>query len=361
MKLYIKRVEGTHPLGVTTKSSDKVEWYNGYESADKVLSTKLKGTSVFDRLTIPKSHKTNEFVVWAKEPQPNPYFEDENAKIGDNWISAKEWILKQKVLPEQTIAEIKFDCPKGFLTEKCSWGDKPNQRDSKKTYLETLWKHFADTNTFDDENGTSPMNDYIWIRAILRSSKEFVQSDFAPSKAEIAKKPNCKYFIYDEKKEQTEGFVKVKPKLKVSSYLYKVTEDYNQEQCYKLASMIAAKYTKAVKPDRKLTETKLKNWLVSFTEEKTSEAEQLERWRLFVEVYDRMNDKTKAKAFDHEFFINECIKERVLIKNTTSPDYGYYVDGNRYEIGSMDILYKLTDKAILEVLDGQLKAKLINA
>lgn len=361
MKLYIKRIEGTHPLGVTTKASDKVEWYNGYESASKVLSTKLKGTSVFDRLTIPKSHRTNEFVVWSKEPQDNPYFNDDNAKIGDNWISQKDWILKQKVLPEQTIAEIKFDQPKGYLTEKCSWGDKPNQKAVVKTYIETLWKHFADTNTFDDENGTSPLSDYIWIRAILRTSKEYVQSDFAPSKAEINKKPNCRYYIFDEQKETVEGFTKVKPKLKVSSYLYKVTEDYNHDQCYKLATMISVKYPKVAKPDRKLTENKLKTWLVSFAEEKTSESEQLERWRLFVEVYDRMNDKLKSKAFDHEFFINECINSKVLIKSLSTPDYGYYVDGNRYEIGSMSILYQLTDKVTLELLSTQLKAKLIDA
>lgn len=360
MKLYIKRIEATHAYGYTTKPSDKIEWESGTESAERVLSTKIKGTSVFDKLTIPKSHKTNEFVVWAKEPVDNPYFGDENAPIGSNWEHKKEWILKQKKLSEQTIAEIKFDVAENFLTPKSSWSKENNVKVTR-TYIESLWKNFADTNTFDDENGQSPMADYIWIRAILRSANEFMDSNFALNKGHISSRPKCNYYVFDEQKEAVDGFVQVKPKLKVYSYMYKVTEEFNHEQCYKLASMISNKYNKVTKPDYKLTEGKLKTWIASFVEEKISEKEQLERWRLFVEVYERMGNKLEKKQFEHEFFMHECIKYKVLIKFQGSPDYGYYVDGQRYEIGSMEALYKLTDKNILETLEKQLKEKLINS
>jgi len=44
------------------------------------------------------------------------------------------------------------------------------------------------------------MADYIWIRAILRTAEEFVESDFARSKADISNKPRSKYFVYFEVK-----------------------------------------------------------------------------------------------------------------------------------------------------------------
>lgn len=358
MKIYLKRNEGSHPLGLTTKKADSVEWEGGNMPSAKAHSVKIKGTSVCDTLTLPKSWRTNEFIVWKKEPVDNPYYNDDNAVIGENWISKKDWIIQNKKLPEQTIAEIKFDQPKGFFTEKSSWGDNP-KKTIQPTYFETLQRKFYDTTTFDDEHGNSPMADYIWIRAILRTAEEFVESDFARNKADIANKPRSKYFVYDEVVENQEGYVKEKPKLKVYSYVYEVTEKWNQEQCYKLATMISNKYPKATKVDRKLPEGKIKTWLSSFINNDVND--QNLRWQLFVEVYERMTDKLAKKAFEHEFFIVECINYKVLTKQSSSPEYSYYVDGNKYPIGSMEALLKLEDKAILATLETQLKAKLIES
>ncbi len=358
MKLYIKRNEGSHPLGVTTKKTGDVsEWEHGNLQMEKAHSVKIKGTTVYDLLSLPKSYKTNEFVVWQKAPMTNPYFGDENATIGENWISKKEWILKQEKLPEQTLAEIKWDVPSGFFTEKCSWGANPKQV-IKPTYFETITRKFYDTVTFDDEHGTSPQEDYIWIRAILRTAEEFIESNFARSKSDIPNKPKSGYYVYDEQVENVEGYVKEKPKMEVYAYMYKIEKEWNQEQCYKLASMICHKYSKVAKVDRKLTEGKLKTWITSFISSEVSD--QNKRWQIFVEVYDRMNNKVARKDFEHEFFIVECINNRVLTKTSSSPEYSYYVDDNKYPIGSMDALLKLADKAILETLEAQLKVKLLD-
>lgn len=358
MKIYLKRNEGSHPLGLTTKKADSVEWEGGNMPSAKAHSVKIKGTSVCDTLTLPKSWRTNEFIVWKKEPIANPYFNDENAVIGENWIAKREWILKQAKLPEQTIAEIKWDVAAGFFTEKSSWGDNPKKQITQ-TYFETLQRKFYDTTTFDDEHGNSPMADYIWIRAILRTAEEFVESDFARSKADISSKPKSKYYVYDELVENVEGYVKEKPKMEVYAHMYKIEKEWNQEQCYKFATMICNKYSKVAKVDRKLTEGKLKTWITSFISSEVSD--QNTRWQLFVQVYDRMNNKIAKKEFEHEFFIVECINYKVLTKTSSSPEYSYYVDDTKYPIGSMEALLKLSDKAILDILEIQLKTKLIES
>jgi len=63
MKIYLKRNEGSHPLGLTTKKADSVEWEGGNMPSAKAHSVKIKGTSVYDTLTLPKSWRTNEFIM----------------------------------------------------------------------------------------------------------------------------------------------------------------------------------------------------------------------------------------------------------------------------------------------------------
>ncbi len=362
MRLYIKRIPKTSPLGITTKKSDTVHLStDGFEenySAQKVPS--LKGKNVPDEHELPVDYSTGEFIVWAKENVPNPYLSTD-LDIPESWLHKTEFLRKEPTLSEQTIAEIKFNQPQGFFTAKRSWTNPMQTTKPPKTYLETLKRKFHDTNTLDDANGLSPMQDYIWIKSIMRCVEHYglKGSIFAKDLESAYRTKTADYYIHDSDKESVALHNKVKPKLESFAALQKVTDSYSLEQKYKLLTMVLYKYNpNSVALDKNSSDRIVTDSLIKFVMGEAND--QNLRYQTFIEQYKRMETVTTKKEFDHEFFLVECIRNKVLVKSRGSEQYSYMLDGNWTPLANMTglkALNKKDNKETLEILEEQLKAK----
>lgn len=362
MRLYIKRIPKTSPLGITTKKNDIIHFetdgFDEHYSAQRVPS--LKGKNVPDEHELPVDYSTGEFIVWSKENVPNPYKSPE-MDIPDNWILKRDVLRKEDTISEQMLAELKFNQPQGFFTAKRSWTNPMQTNKPPKTFLETLKRKFHDTNTFDDENGTSPMEDYIWIKSIMRCVEHYglKGSLFAKDLESAYKTKTADYYIHDSDKESVALHNKVKPKLESYAALSKVTSFYSLEQKYKLWVMILHKYSpNAISVDKNSNDRLITDSLIKFVMGEAND--QNLRYQIFIEQYTRMETVTTRKEFDHEFFLVECIRNKVLVKSRGSEQYSYLLDGNWTPLANMKgllALNKKENKETLEILEEQLKAK----
>lgn len=352
MKLYIRPVPRTSPVGVTTKHNDIVSFDDGSEfSAQK---SKLKRNGAEDKLTVP--HNGRKFIVWDDEPQANPYYGDKTMNIPSNWIDHKDLILKSENLPDQMLAEIKYNVPKGFLTDKLflySPGTRRNYEKEPLTFIEDIRTTFSEnTNVFDTENERTGLRDYIWIKAIQKTSREKKSSIFANSLEQLPERPKAMYYIYEEEKEVTAKLNESVQETKARYYLYPVLEEWNDLQRYKLAVMLD------LNVDQSMSPKKVKELLNDYIVKPNKNVKV--NYSLFIKSIDMYNDKTKNEIFEHEFLIKELVKNRILNKSKSTPDYTYFKDGNYYPIGDISVLKSLNkkeNKDLLDELKQQLKDK----
>lgn len=358
MKYYIKPVERTSALGVTNKSSDTYELGGGSDTAPtKIQATKskIKRNGAEDNLGIPFNDDLNKFIVWDDEPKDNPYY-DIDGKLGitlpSNWIG-HEQLLKQKQVPDQTLAELKFNLPKDTLTDKLFTITGSNQRDFKEvplTFIEKLRRIFQEGSTVFD---TDLLEDYIWIKAMKLSASRYTTSLFAASREDCYSKPEAMYYIFDEEKEISVKVANDEQKLKAQHKLGGVIFDWNSTDRKSLAYVLDMPVNKDSKDD--LIKSLLTNYLES--DDKKVLAENRKRFIKYVDMW-----KSNVHEFNHLTFIKKAISEKIILKAVGDVKYYYYPTGSQEKaiLGSFAALERLLEKEnkeILEDLKSQLVAK----
>lgn len=363
MKIYLKKTPSTSPLGITTKKSDTLIYK--HEGGEEVVSAtpvgSLKGKDIADEHQLPVG-SDRRFIVWKKEFIDNPWHEGNIPlkDIPDNWMSYQDFVRKSKTISPQTHAELKYNQPRGFLTEERSHNNYIQARAKEKTYLETIKRKFHETNIFDDEGGMSPLDDHIWINAIHRNIEEYGTrgSIFAKDLENSYTNKMAEYYIHDSSKEILSTARVARPKIDANAGVQIVLDKYSKEDQLIVCNLVSYLYEKRIPYDVNTNSETLEGFLYNFV---TGEAnDQKKRYNDFLQIFNKYQTSAGKSALKHEHFIYMLISKKILIKPRNSDQFEYELDGKYIPLGNMSFLLTMNpkeNKVVLEHLEEKLKAK----